>query len=87
LAAGAPVVAGPNMHNFTEATRLALAAGAAIQAAGAAEAIRLALGLLESAGKRHAMSEAGKALCAQHRGATARHLEICRRLLRAGAPG
>ena len=31
LAAGAPVVLGPSMFNFAEATRLALAAGAAVQ--------------------------------------------------------
>ena len=36
LAAGAPVVVGPSMFNFAEATRLALEAGAAMQAADAA---------------------------------------------------
>ena len=40
-----------------------------------------ALALLESEERRRAMSEAGKALCAAHRGATERHLRVCRSLL------
>ncbi|HEV3010827.1 MAG TPA: 3-deoxy-D-manno-octulosonic acid transferase [Burkholderiales bacterium] len=81
LAAGAPVVVGPSMFNFAEATRLALDAGAAVQAPGAPAAIREALGLLSSPVKRAAMGEAGKKLCEAHRGATGRHLEICRQLI------
>ena len=81
LAAGAPVVAGPSMFNFAEATRLALAAGAAIQAADAPGALELAFALLRDSRKRETMAEAGRALCAQHRGATARHLQVCLRLL------
>jgi len=76
FAAGAPVVVGPSMFNFAEATQLALAAGAAIQVADAAAAIREAAGLLSSPPKRAAMAEAGNKLCASHRGATARHLEV-----------
>jgi 3-deoxy-D-manno-octulosonic-acid transferase len=82
LAAGAPVVVGPSMFNFAEATRLALDAGAAIQARDARAAIQEALGLLSSPGKRAAMGEAGKKLCEMHRGATAKHLEVCQRLIR-----
>jgi len=82
LAAGAPVVVGPSMFNFAEATRLALDAGAAIQAGDARAAIQEALGLLSSPGRRAAMGEAGKKLCEMHRGATAKHLEVCQRLIR-----
>lgn len=82
LAAGTPVVAGPSMFNFGEATRLALEAGAAIQAADAQEAMREAARLLQEPARRSAMSEAGKKLCAQHRGATERHLAVCLELLR-----
>jgi len=76
FAAGAPVVVGPSMFNFAEATQLALAAGAAIQVADAAAGTREAAGLLSNSPKRAAMAEAGKKLCESHRGATARHLEV-----------
>jgi len=85
LAAGAPVVTGPSMFNFAEATRLALEARAAIQASDAAAALREALQLLGEPARRARMAAAGKELCEAHRGATARHLAVCRRLL-AGAP-
>jgi 3-deoxy-D-manno-octulosonic-acid transferase len=84
LAAGAPVVLGPHMFNFAEATRLALQAGAAVQARDAAAAIREALGLLADSARRQAMGEAGRRLCAAHRGATERHLARCRGLLKQG---
>ena len=86
-AAGAPVVLGPSMFNFTEATRLALHAGAAIQAADAADAVREALELLSDPGKRAAMGEAGRRLCQAHRGATQKHRELCREILKAAARG
>jgi 3-deoxy-D-manno-octulosonic-acid transferase len=81
LAAGAPVVVGPSMYNFAEATRFALEAGAARQARDAAAAMREATALLLQPDALRAMAEAGKALCSAHRGATARHLEILQRLL------
>ena len=81
LAAGAPVVLGPHMFNFAEATQLAVQAGAAVQVPDAAAAMREAHALLGDEGRRREMSEAGKALCAAHRGATRRHLDVCRRLL------
>ncbi len=84
-AAGVPVVIGPSSFNFAEATRLALAAGAALQAADAAAAIDQAVALLADPGRRAAMGEAGRNFCAAHRGATLRHLELCGDLLRAPA--
>jgi 3-deoxy-D-manno-octulosonic-acid transferase len=86
-AAGAPVVIGPSTFNFAEATRLALASGAALQAADAASAIRQALVLLADPHRRAAMGEAGRKFCKAHRGATRRHLELCSDLLRAPARG
>ena len=86
-AAGVPVVLGPSMFNFAEATRLALEAGAAVQVADAAEAASVALSLLQDERKKKAMGEAGVKLCALHRGATRRHLQLCEELLRARAPG
>ena len=84
LAAGAPVIVGPHMYNFAEATRLALQAGAAVQVADAATAMRHAGELLGNEAERRRMSAAGSALCAAHRGATARHVAACRRLLEFG---
>lgn len=86
-AAGVPVVLGPSMFNFAEATRLALAAGAARQATSAAAAMQEASALLADPGARALMGEAGLGLCAAHRGATRRHLEFCRDLFRAPGRG
>jgi len=80
-AAGTPVVLGPSMFNFAEATRLALEAGAALQASGAAEALTQALALCADPGQRARMGAAGVALCAAHRGAVERHLAVCREFL------
>lgn len=80
-ASGVPVVFGPSMFNFAEASRLALEAGAALQAADAADAIGKALRLLADAPERSRMGAAGRALCDAHRGATRRHLRACEALL------
>ncbi len=86
LAAGVPVVLGPSMFNFAQAARLASEAGAALQAADAQEAGRLAASLLGDPARRSAMGEAGRTLCEAHRGATRRHLETCLRLLKGACP-
>jgi len=86
LAAGAAVVVGPSMFNFAEATRLALEAGAALQVEDAAAAMNTARELLGDAPRRLRMSEAGKKLCDAHRGATARHIAVCRELLATRSP-
>ncbi len=78
LAAGVPAVLGPSMYNFAEATRLALAAGAALQAADSVEAAALARELLKDDARRRRVAEAGKGLCKAHRGATARHVALFR---------
>ena len=80
LAAGAPVVFGPSMYNFAEAARLALEAGAALQAADARGAMQRANELLGDAARREAMAAAGQRLCEAHRGATARHVQLLRQL-------
>ena len=82
-AVGVPVVLGPHMYNFAEATRQALRAGAALQARDAGEAMRAARELSASAERCALMGAAGMRLCAVHRGATGRHLEVVRRLLEA----
>jgi 3-deoxy-D-manno-octulosonic-acid transferase len=84
-AAGVPVVLGPSMFNFAEATRHALEAGAAVQVADAQGALREAWRLLSDAGERKKMGLAGLDLCEAHRGATLKHLALCGELLKAAA--
>ena len=83
-AAGTPVVIGPSVYNFAEATRLAVEAGAALQAVSASDAVRLAMDLIADEKRRVRMGEAGRKLCEAHRGATQKHLEICKDLLKKG---
>jgi len=80
-AAGVPAVIGPHMVEFAEAARAALVANAAIRVIDAAEAIRVARNLLDIREWRERMALAGLKLSAAHRGATERHLSVCRRLL------
>ena len=80
-AAGAPVVLGPSMFNFAEATERALEAGAALQAPDPAAGIRAACALLADAQSRARMGAAGRVLVSAHRGATERHMALARRLL------
>ena len=80
-AVGVPVVIGPHVHNFNEATRVAVECGAAIQVADASDAIRSALALLDDRARREIMGKAGLAFCATHRGATGRHIVAIQDLL------
>ena len=80
-AAGVPVVLGPHVHNFSEAARLAVECGAALQVADASEAIRTSLALLSDPVRLEGMKRAGLAFCAAHRGATQRHLDVLRSFL------
>ncbi len=86
-AAGVPVVTGPHTFNFADVTRLAVQAGAAIQAPDAPAALRVARALLEDPERCVRMGAAGKRLCNQHRGAAERHLAVCGALLRAPGRG
>jgi 3-deoxy-D-manno-octulosonic-acid transferase len=80
-AVGVPVLLGPSMFNFAEATRLALEAGAAVQVSAPADAIREAMKLLSDAGAGKRMGAAGRRFCDAHRGATQKHLRLCEELL------
>jgi 3-deoxy-D-manno-octulosonic-acid transferase len=82
LAAGTPVVTGPSMFNFAEATRLAVAAGAALQAPDARAALAQAAALLQDERRRRAMGEAGRKFCEAHRGAAERQLAACLQLMK-----
>jgi 3-deoxy-D-manno-octulosonic-acid transferase len=76
--AGTPVIVGPHMFNFEQATDDARAAGAAIQVDTPAAALRTAWDLLGNAGKRTAMREAALAWTARFTGATCRNMEVLR---------
>ena len=80
-AVGTPVIFGPSMHNFAEASSLALTAGAAVQVQDAGEAVRVAHELIEDRARRDAMGAAGQRMCVAHRGAVQKHIAVCRKLL------
>jgi 3-deoxy-D-manno-octulosonic-acid transferase len=72
IAAGCPTLVGPHMFNFAEATRNALAAGAALEVADAQTLIDTAAALLADRARRDRMHEAALAFHAAHRGAADR---------------
>lgn len=72
IAAGCPTLVGPHMFNFAEATRNALAAGAAVEVPDAATMVDTAATLLADPVRRERMREAGLAFHAAHRGAADR---------------
>jgi 3-deoxy-D-manno-octulosonic-acid transferase len=82
-AAGKPVLVGPHMFNFAEATQLALAAGAAIQVPNVSELSAAVQELLADDTRRKRMGAAGIELMQQHRGATQRTLELLDKVLQA----
>ncbi len=69
---GCPLWMGPHTFNFAQAAELALAAGAARRVPGVDEALAAALALAREPAARAAMSSAGTAFTAAHRGAAAR---------------
>ena len=82
-ALGRPLLFGPHMYNFAEASRLALAAGAALEVA---DAVALGERAGQLLGDRAALARMGQAALAfsrAHQGATARNLAICERLMNA----
>ena len=82
-AAGVPVLIGPHTFNFAQAAEEAVIAGAALRVVNADALVHEAGRLLRDAALRDKMKQAGSAFCARHRGATARVLAICERLLQA----
>ncbi|MFA5912409.1 MAG: lipid IV(A) 3-deoxy-D-manno-octulosonic acid transferase [Burkholderiales bacterium] len=80
-AVGRPLLFGPHMYNFAEASRLALAAGAALEVADAATLAERAGQLFADRAALARMSQAALAFSRAHQGATARNLAICERLL------
>jgi 3-deoxy-D-manno-octulosonic-acid transferase len=75
-AVGRPVIVGPHTYNFEEATRDAIEAGAAIRVNDTVELADSIERLMSDAGRRQAMSEAGKRFTDAHRGATQKTLDL-----------
>jgi 3-deoxy-D-manno-octulosonic-acid transferase len=80
-AVGRPLLLGRHMYNFAEASRLALAAGAAIEVTDAAMLGERAGELLADQAALARMSQAALAFSRAHQGATARNLALCEQLL------
>ncbi len=75
-AVGRPVVVGPSTYNFAEAAQMAIEAGAALGVADAAGAVAAARELLRDPAKMRRMGQAGLVFTREHRGATARVVEM-----------
>lgn len=80
-AVGVPVLIGPHVFNFTQATADAVAAGAALQVQDPADLGRALRELFNDKARRLAMSGAASAFAARHRGATARTVDVLMALL------
>lgn len=81
-ACGCPVLLGPHTYNFTQAADAAVAAGAALRVADAAQLMVAARRLLENPAECARMGAAGRAFSAAHRGATARTMVLIEKLVR-----
>lgn len=75
-AVGVPVLIGPHVFNFTQATADAVAAGAALQVQDPADLARALRELFGDKARRLAMGGAASAFAARHRGATARTVDV-----------
>ena len=80
-AAGTPVLVGLHTFNFAEVAGQAVAAGAALRVADADALMREAAALLGDAARRQRMGEMGRMLCAAHRGATVRTMQLIKSVL------
>lgn len=78
---GTPVLIGPHVFNFTQATADAVSTGAALQVADPADLARALGELFADRGRRVAMAAAAAAFAARHRGATARTVAVLEVLL------
>jgi 3-deoxy-D-manno-octulosonic-acid transferase len=80
-AVGKPVLVGQHTFNFLLATEDAVAAGAALRVPDADELLRAGARLLDDAALRERMGAQALAFAGQHRGATARTVELLRHLI------
>jgi len=80
-AVGKPVLVGPHTFNFALATEQAVEAGAALRCLDAPAMVAAATGLLQDGIARARMGAQALDFATQHRGATARTVELLRQLI------
>ena len=80
-AVGTPVLVGPHMYNFAEATRLAVSAGAAIQVSDAAGLIAEVQRLFQDPGTLKKMRQQCAVFVCSNRGATDKSLQLIQQYL------
>jgi 3-deoxy-D-manno-octulosonic-acid transferase len=85
LACGTPVVLGPHTFNFSQASEMAVQAGAALRSADMAAGIQDALALVQAPGKRAAAEACARDFMNSHRGAAAATAEAIEQLMRSHA--
>ena len=78
-AVGKPVLIGPHTFNFQQASAVAIEVGAALRVHEVEDLRRALMQLLDDAGLRASMGEAGLALMRAHHGATQRTLALVQR--------
>ena len=78
---GRPVLFGPHMDNFVEASAYFVQRGAAIQVSDAADLVRQLAGLLRDPAARDTMGRAAMAALAAHQGACERTLSLLERFV------
>ena len=83
-ALGRPVILGPHTYNFEEASEGAIAAGAALRARDAREALEAAVGLASDGERRRAMGANALDFVAAHRGAVERFMRWLERRVPGG---
>ena len=86
-ALGRPVIVGPHTYNFAEASRSAIAAGAAIRVRDAREALETAAAISADDARRREMGRKAREFVAAHRGAVDRLVAWIEATTRARAPG
>lgn len=78
---GCPVLFGPHMENFVDASTYFVRRGAAIQVSDAADVVRQLARLLRDPAARDTMGQAAKAALAAHRGACERTVTLLERFV------
>jgi 3-deoxy-D-manno-octulosonic-acid transferase len=86
-AVGKPVLVGPHTFNFAEITDAAIAAGAALRCSDAGQVLAQAGRLFADIARQQQMGRQALEFARQHRGATARTLELLRPLIENRADG
>jgi len=80
-AAGVPVIVGPHTWNFSQVAEDAVAVGAALRVIDADSLVHEVSRLLGDGAACRRMGAAGLAFCSSHRGAVAKTIALCERLL------